>query len=853
MIEHADPAGPNVLTQEEAAQRVRQISEVEYDLTLSLRAGATGYEGDATLRFRHTSPSAGTVLDFTGKEIIRLAINDDEVTEARWARNRLHLPGDRLREQNIVRIVYRNEYDHTGVGLHQFVDPEDGQEYLYTQFEPYEAHRLLPCFDQPDIKARYRLRVAAPADWVVVTNYPEAARGPADEGRTAREFEQTAKFSPYLLALVVGPFRRFDDRYRDVPLAVYCRESLARHMDAEEFFEITKQGLGAFEEYFDYPYPFAKYDQLFVPEFNFGAMENVGCVTFSERMIFRDPPTELQRLNRAEVVLHEMAHMWFGDLVTMRWWNDLWLNESFATYMAYLVMHQATRFRAGAWPAFNARMKAWAYRQDQLVTTHPISGEVPDTDATFLNFDGITYGKGASVLKQLVAAIGPEGFRAGMRHYFRRYEWGNTTLQEFLGALEEGSGRDLGQWSAVWLETAGLNTLTPVWNPRAGAIDSFSIEQSVPADHPTLRPHRIELAVFDADADGAPVLRDAVPLEVDGARTEVAALAGAAAPAAVFPNYGDHAYTKVALDGRSLTFVRERLERFDDPLLRLQLWGALWEMVRDQRFRSTEYLALVREKAPLEGELELTSTILGNAHFVLARYLPEARRPAEAAKLYDLAWERLYASEEQDFRIVWARAAIAAAENEDAIVKLLALADAGTGIAGFELDQEMRWGLVIKAGAYALPDAAKRLAAEQERDASDRGVRAGETARTSAPDSEVKAAGWHRFTSDRESSLHVLRAAMQGFFWPHQTDLTKEYVGRFFNEVRNVFQTRDKDFATAYFHTLYPHHLLTEEVTGGTEDLIGTLAPDEPLLDRSLREALDEVRRAAACRDFAAS
>ena len=854
MIRHRDASGPNRLRQAEAATRAARIDAVEYDVALSLQAGRAEYEGDVTIRFQHTAPAEDTFLDFTGAEILRLVVNDAEREEECWEANRLQLRGGWLREQNIVRVVYRNRYDQSGVGLHRFLDPEDGQEYLYTQFEPYEAHRLFPCFDQPDLKARYRLRVAAPSAWRVVSNYPERASGAADGERTVREFQATERFSPYLFALVAGPFQQVVDRHEAIPLGVYCRASLAKHLDAEELFTITKQGLGFLSEFFDFPYPYPKYDQLFVPEFNFGAMENVGCITFSERMIFRDPPTELQRLNRAEVILHEMAHMWFGDLVTMRWWNDLWLNESFATYLAALTLHGATRFREGAWPAFHSRMKAWAYEQDQLVTTHPISGEVPDTDATFLNFDGITYGKGAAALKQLAAAIGPERFREGTRRYFRRYAWGNTTLREFLGALEEGAERDLGEWSQLWLEREGCNTLAPGWEASAGVVERFWIDQSAPPEHPTLRPHHLELAVFDLGEEGEPVLRRALPLAVEGARSEVAGLVGTAEPTAVFPNYGDHAFAKITLDERSLAYVRENLEQFDDTFLRLQLWHTLWEMVRDQRFRSPDYLALVRAKLPLEGDLELCNTVLGNAGTALARYLPEERRLAEAQRLFALCWEQLFGVAGQDFRIIWARALIAAAQEPEAVGQLLTLADAGTGLAGFELDQDMRWSLVIKAAAYDLPGAAERLEAESARDPSDRGKRAAETARSAQPDAATKAAAWRRFREDRDSSLHSLRAAMRGFPWIHQRDLLAEYVERFFVEVEEVFAERDKDFATAYFGALYPSYLPTAAVIGRTAAAIAALPGEEQgLLRRQLREAQDEMQRARAGREFAAT
>ncbi len=855
MITDVASSGANNLTQVEAIQRAALISEVEYDLALSLTAQTDDYEGDCTVRFQHQDPARGAFLDFTGLEIVRLAVNEQEITEADWKSHRLHLNGDWLREQNIVRVVYRNAYDHTGVGLHKFTDPEDDLEYIYTHFEPYDAHRLLPCFDQPDIKAVYRLRVAAPADWIVLGNSAATNRASIDDGRVVREFATTEKFSTYLLALVAGPFHVFEDHFESeagtVPLKTLCRESLAKHMDPEEFFQITKQGLQFFGAFFDFPYPFGKYDQVFVPEFNMGAMENVGCITFSERMVFRDPPTDLQRLSRAEVVLHEMAHMWFGDLVTMRWWDDLWLNESFATYMAAVAMEEATRFRGGVWPNFHGRMKAWAYEQDQLVTTHPIASDVLDTDATFQNFDGITYGKGASVLKQLVAAIGKEGFRDGMRHYFKTYAWGNTTLPEFLGALETGSGKELGDWSRKWLEAAGVNTLAARIEASDQTVSAFAIEQTAPVDHPTLRPHQLELAVYDESADGAPVLREAIPVEVDGPRTVVEDLVASAVPVAVFPNYNDHDFAKTELDPQSLAFVRERLERFEDAFVRTLFWHSLWDMVRDRRFTSLDYLALVREKLPHESNLELVQTTIRNANLAQRAYTPDAQRLAEGRGLYAQAQAELAKADDPDLRIVWARALVAAAQEPDTIAELLQIVDAGPGIDGFDLDQEMRWSLTIKAASHALPDVESRMARELERDPSDRGRRSAETARVAIPDAAIKEAAWAAIHDDDQASFHDLRAKMQGIFWRHQETLTAPYVERFFQEVAGIFDSKTPDFATSYLGVLFPHHLANADTVARTERLLETLTDADGMARRGLREALDELQRAKACREFA--
>ena len=848
----AETTGPNVLTQAEAAQRAAVIGEVAYDLRLSLRAGAEGYEAEAGVRFAHAAPEQGAFLDFTGREIHSLEVNGVE-RAVRHERNRLYLEGADLGAVNEVRVRYANDYDHIGAGLHQFVDPEDGAEYLYTHFEPYDAHRLLPCFDQPDLKASYALEVTAPSEWEVVGNYPAAETESVEGGsRTRRRFVTTPRFSTYLLALAAGPYVRFDDRWEDTPLGVCCRSSLAEYFDAAEFFEVTRQGLSFYSEFFDFRYPFDKYDQVFVPEFNMGAMENVGCITYSERMIFRDPPTEIQRLNRAEVVLHEMAHMWFGDLVTMQWWNDLWLNESFATYMAYLSMERATRFEASAWSAFHARMKAWAYEQDQLPTTHPIAGEVPDTDATFLNFDGITYGKGAAVLKQLVAFLGEEGFREGMRDYFRSHAWGNTTLADFLAALERGSGRELGRWSELWLERAGVNTIAAEYSVADGAVNSFTMRQTAPAEHAELRPHRTEVAIYDAGESG-PVLRDAAPVDLDGAETVVEGLVGIDAPAAVFPNHADHAFAKIALDFRSLAFVRGQIDRFQTPFERLLFWHTLWDMVRDQQFAAPDFVALAAEKLGREGTLEIMQTVAGNALYAVGRYAPEERRLEDADRLFDLAWEGLHGADEADFRIVWARILIGAAQRPERIERILGLIDADAEINGFKFDQDMRWSLITKAVAYSVEGGFERLDAELERDGSDRGQRAAETVRASRADGEVKAAAWARFQEDREASLHILGAAMHGFWWKPQDALLASYVGRFFDEVRGVFGERDKEYATRWFGALYPGHLATAEVVERSEALLGELGEEEQVLARGLRESVDELRRARACQAFAAA
>ncbi|GIW17491.1 MAG: aminopeptidase N [Tepidiforma sp.] len=841
-----DETPRDVLTQAEAEARAARVSACDYVLDLDLTAGAPGYRGDATLRF-DLAGEGDLFLDFRGRHIERLDVNGRVIESLRWNGYRLWLPAEALAASNTVRIVYENDYDHEGDGFHQFIDPEDGEEYLYTNFEPYESHRLFPQFDQPDIKGTYRLTVTAPAGWELIHNTAPASVEAAPGGRRRWAFQPTKRFSTYLFALVAGPYHVVRDRHGDTDLGLFCRKSLARYLDADEIFEVSKQGLDFYADFFGFAYPFGKYDQVFVPEFNSGAMENVACVTHNEYMVFRDPPTTNQRRSRAEVVLHEMAHMWFGNLVTMRWWNDLWLNESFATYMSYLCMDQATKFDSG-WLDFASSIKNWAYRQDQLVTTHPIAGTVEDTDQTFLNFDGITYGKGASVLKQLVAAVGLEGFREGMREYFRRYAYGNATLADFLAAVEHGSGTPLAEWARLWLETPSLNTIAARWTVEGDRVASLALEQTAPADYPYLRPHRLDVGLAREEEAGLRVT--VLPASISGPRAELPEAVGLPRPDFVFPNYGDHGYCKVALDPVSLEYVLAHIDRVDDTLLRLQLWASLWNMVRDQQLSSLRYLALVREKAPREHHPELLEAVTSNALLALGRYVPDEAIEPEARQFFEAALAALRGAPQGDLQKLWARTLIGAAATAGDVETLCRLADGEVAVPGLLIDQEMRWAIAAKAVAYGLPGAAERLAAEAARDPSDRGVRARLRAETSAPDPAVKEAAWAKFLGEGYGSLYLTAAAMSGFNWRHQRALLEPYVDRFFDAVPTVFAERDKEFATDFFRNLAPAYRVEKPVIERARQLLER-AGDQVLLRRTVLEFIDDMERALRCRDAA--
>ncbi len=846
----------DVLSESDAATRSKNISNVEYHLDLNLPGAASDtYSGTLEATFTiETNPE--TFLDFTGFKITTLILNGRVIADPSWNGHRL-LIGTRdglLTGANTIRLEYINEYDHTGDGFHQFIDPEDDQEYVYSNFEPYSAHRLFPCFDQPNIKAQYKLSVECPSDWTLIGNSKTDSINDIGGGRTRHNFEQTKLFSTYLFALVGGPYQKFESQYNSkksnseiIPLRFYARKSLAPHVDEAELFEVTCQGFEYFEDFFDFAYPFGKYDQIFVPEFNHGAMENVGAITHSERLVFRDPPTYNQRLTRAEVILHEMAHMWFGDLVTMNWWNDLWLNESFASYMSFLALTENTRF-TDAWQSFNSRMKAWAYRQDQLITTHPVAGEVIDTDQTFLNFDGITYGKGAAVIKQLVKTIGMPAFKSGMRRYMAEHAFSNTTLDDWLESLGEGVDQDLRGWADSWLETAQHNSIQI---HRTGSKDDHNmmiVSQSAPDEFPTIRSHTLELlagdlvdSVFTSTTHKIVVTDQSNQINISNNTADF-----------LFPNFGDHGYVQVILDPESLEFVKQHLEKITDPLLRMQIWQSLWEMVRNQELSSLDYIRIATEKVKIENDLELIQVIIEQLGAAVSRYVPEEVKLSEARNLFTLAKSQLAAAQNSDERILWGRAMFGFAIADDDISESLDIINGKASIKEFTPDQDMRWGVITSAIAAGFENAQSLVAEELANDPTDRGERAALRANTSVPNKETKDQAWDKFTSGSGyGSLHQTAAAMSGFLWWKQADLLTPYVERFFSEVTQVFETEENHFAQSYFGSLFPGYLVDYDLLEKSNRLLEKTPSDNQLLRRMLLEANDNLSRAIKCREYA--
>src|SRR5216683_2498798 len=607
------------LTRDEAAARSSLITVTSYQVDLDLTARA---DDDATfgsvsvIRFGCAVPGSATFVDLTAPGVREITLNDAPVSLDAFDGDRITLTG--LAADNVLRVTADCAYSHSGEGLHRFTDPADGRVYLYSDLETFDAHRVYACFDQPDMKATYQLAVTAPAGWDVVSNMaPESSI--ADGEAIRWQFPPTPVMPTYITAVAAGPYHVVRDEHDGIPLGVFCRQSLAEYLDADELFEVTRQGFDFFHGSFGIKYPFGKYDQLFVPEFKEGAMENAGCVTFVEAYIFRSRVTDFAREARGETILHEMAHMWFGDLVTMRWWDDLWLNESFATWASVHAQAEATRWR-GAWTSFAQLEKAWAYRQDQLPSTHPIAADVPDIEAVEVNFDGITYAKGAAVLKQLVAYVGLDNFLAGVRRYFGQYAWSNATLGDLLAQLEAASGRELAGWSKQWLETAGVNTLRPEFELAAdGTFAEFAVRQEATETHPVLRDHRIAIGLYDRTTAGL-VRRRRVETDISGERTVVAALAGEPQPDLVLVNDDDLTYAKIRLDPHSTATLATSIGEFTQTLPAALCWAAAWDMCRDAELPAREYVRLVLGGIGPVADVSVAQTLLRQTDAALRRY-----------------------------------------------------------------------------------------------------------------------------------------------------------------------------------------------------------------------------------------
>ncbi|MDQ0580376.1 aminopeptidase N [Streptomyces rishiriensis] len=823
----------SVLTRDEAQSRAKLLDVHRYTIELDVTTGDETFESSTVIRFAARA-GGDTFVEVRPAALLSVTLDGEPLDPGTLDGNRLPLKNLTAGEHEL-RVRASMRYSRTGEGMHRFTDPTDGETYLYTQLFMDDVQRVFAAFDQPDLKAVFELTVKAPEAWTVLANGTTEHLG---EGRW--KAAPTPLISTYLVAVAAGPWHSVRTEHQGLPFGLHCRRSLAPHLDADadELLEITRQCYDRYHEKFEEPYPFDSYDQAFVPEFNAGAMENPGLVTFRDEFVYRSAVTDTERQTRAMVIAHEMAHMWFGDLVTLQWWDDIWLNESFAEYMGYQTLTEATRF-TDTWTDFGVVRKPWGYDADQRPSTHPVAPEnVDDTASALLNFDGISYAKGASALRQLVTWLGEKDFLAGINTHFARHRFANATLADFIDSLAAHTDRDVHAWADAWLRTTGVDTLTPTLNGSNG-------DRTLTIAHHGSRPHRVAAGLYDLDLadEGSLTLRER--LEVDIPQSAPQPIGKR--PALVLLNDGDLTYTKIRFDPASFETVRTSLSGLPDPLTRAVVWNALRDAVRDGDLAPAAYLDAARAHLPRETDLALVQGVLSFASGQVAdRYVTPEQRPAAVATLSALCRDLIRRTEDGDhpgLRLIAVRHFIDGAAHPDTIAAWLA---DGTVPGGPELDPDLRWRVLARLAVLGATDEGA-IAAELDRDPSATGQEGAARCRAALPDADAKRAAWAAMFDDDTLSNYLFTATAQGFWQPEQTDLVADYVPRFYQDAVTVAARRGPAIAEAAGRWAFPAHAVTRDTLRMGEECL-TQADPTPALRRKLIDQLDDLARALRVR-----
>ncbi|UXX92986.1 aminopeptidase N [Streptomyces sp. AD2-2] len=823
----------SVLTRDEAQTRARLLDVHRYTIELDLTTGEDTFDSRTVIAFTARA-DADTFVELKPAELRSVTLDGRPLDPGHLVENRLPLPGLTAGEHEL-RVDASMRYSRTGEGMHRFTDPTDGETYLYTQLFMEDVQRVFAAFDQPDLKSVFDLTVTAPEGWTVLANGITEHLG---EGRWQ------AAPPPHLhLPRRRGrrPWHSVRTEHRGLPFGIHCRRSLAPHLDAdaEEILDITRQCYDRYHEKFEEPYPFDSYDQAFVPEFNAGAMENPGLVTFRDEFIYRSAVTDTERQTRGMVIAHEMAHMWFGDLVTLQWWDDIWLNESFAEYMGYQTLTEATRF-TDTWTDFGVVRKAWGYDADQRPSTHPVAPEnVDDTASALLNFDGISYAKGASALRQLVAWLGEKDFLAGINTHFARHKFGNATLADFIDSLASGTERDVHAWADAWLRTTGVDTLSPTVTRADDGTYTLTVDRA------GSRPHRIAVGLYDQDPGDTGRLTLRERLDLDVPQSEPQPLGKR--PALLLLNDGDLTYAKVRFDPDSFDAVRTSLSGLPDPLTRAVVWNALRDAVRDGELPASAYLDAARAHLPHETDLALVQGVLAFASAqVTDRYLTSEGRPVALATLTALCRDLIRRTEDGSnpgLRLIAVRHFIDVAAHPDTIAAWLT---EGTVPGGPELDPELRWRVLARLAVLGATDE-PAIAAELERDPSATGQEGAARCRAALPDPEAKRTAWEAMFTTDDLSNYLFTATAQGFWQPEQADLVREYVPRFYTDAVALATRRGPAIADAAGRWAFPAHAVDPETLRLGEECLRD-ADLIPSLRRKLVDQLDDLGRALRVR-----
>ena len=832
------------LSRTEAKDRAEHLYVNSYAVTLDVTKGEETFYSQSEVSFTCNKPGYSTFIDAVGRGVISATLNGAAVDVSNFDGESIFLTN--LAADNSLVIEMEAEYSKSGEGLQRSVDPADGEVYLYSQGETAHIRNMFACFDQPSLKATFTLTVTTPGHWQAVSNNPvesKTTKGELNEWK----FTTTPRIPTYLDALIAGPYSSVHDVYKgqtEIPLGIYCRKSMMQYLDPEDIFLVTKQGFEYFEKVFGLAYPFDKYDQIAVVDFNFGAMENAGAITFREDvLVFRSHMPEKSYLSRANTILHEMAHMWFGDMVTMSWWDDLWLNESFAEWASYLALTEATRFN-GAWTEFNSARKNGAYRQDQLSTTHPIIADMVDMEAVNANFDGITYAKGASVLQQLVAHVGRPQFIAGLQKYFAKHAWGNTTLNDLLVELESASGRKLDAWVNTWLQTAGVNTLRPQLEIAGDTYSSVVISQEVPlvpAGSKELRPHRLAVGLYDISADSLN-LRKSVELDVVGASTVVSELAGEKVADLLLINDRDLSYAKLRFDDRSIATLKKYLGRLNDPLARALSWAAIWDMHRDAQISSADFIEIALSGLAGENDDAIVNIVIGQLGTSVEGYASDANRNKYREKLAAGFWNLMQASAPaSDLQLLYSRAFAANAHTPEQIKNVRGILNGD--IKGLKVDTDRRWDFLIALTERGATTQAE-LDAELASDNTTSGNLFYQSAKAVTPNAEAKAYAFNTVMS-QDVQTSVRSALVAGFQRPIQRDLLVPFVDLYFENLLSEWESKSYEGAAKFVTGMYPSWIITQATLDKTNAWLNGVGKEAPAVLRKLvKESQDGIIRA---------
>ena len=831
------------ITRAEAQERARHLKVDHYDITLDVTTGAENFRAKTVVQFSAT-PGYDTFIDAVGTKVITATLNGSPIDVSGYDGETIYLKN--LQAKNEVVIELDSPYSKTGEGLQRSVDPVDNEVYLYSQGETSFIRNMYPCFDQPDLKATFSFTVTAPGHWEVISNNP-VKNATVNGDKKTWEFTTTPIMSTYVTAIIAGPYAHVHDTYKgikEIPLGIYCRKSLFEKLDAENIFRLTKQGFDYFQKVFGLAYPFDKYDQIAVVDFNWGAMENVGAVTWREEMlVFRSKVTKRAYTGRASTLMHEMAHMWFGNLVTMRWWDDLWLNEAFAEWVSYLAITEGTEFTTG-WTDFTAIRKTAAYAQDQLTTTHPIATDMIDIDTVKANFDMISYAKGASALQQLAAFCGRENFIKGLQNYFAKHAYKNTTLDDLINELSATSGRDLKPWVATWIQTAGVNTLRSKIDVSGDTYSSIAIAQEtpkIPTGSKELRQHRMAVGLFDLMGNEL-VRRRSVELDVSGPLTEVAELRGEKVADLVLINDRDLTYAKVRLDSRSIETLKSHIGKLTDGLSRTVCWSASWDMMRDAELSASDYINIVLAGLGSEDDITVLGQLLVQLNSAVEIYTSDKNRDSQREKVAHALEKLLNAAEPQsDHQLQFARAFASLAATPAHGARIRELLDGK--LTGLKVDSDLRWHFVTCLVERGL-SSTEEIARELEKDNTFTGQLAAELCYAAMPTKDAKIAAWKKAT-EGDHTIWIRLYNIRGYNRPLHRALHADFVDQYLGMVLDTWANSSYEISSMLIQGLFPTYVINQPTLTKVKTWLATNGKDaHPSVKRFINEGIEAMERA---------